>query len=77
YREEYYLGRESEEPRPHETPENHAKRLKRLEDSRGKAEVIIGKQRHGPIGNVNLKFIGEFTQFSDLALHERMAENRS
>ncbi len=77
YREEYYLGRESEELRPHETQESHAKRLKRLEDSRGKAEVIIGKQRHGPIGNVKLKFMGEFTQFSDLALHERMAENRS
>ncbi len=76
YREEYYLSRESEEPRPHETQGNHAKRMKRLEDSRNKAEIIIGKQRHGPIGNVNLNFIGEFTQFSDLALQERMAEDR-
>ena len=33
----------------------------------GKAEVIIGKQRHGPIGTVELAFEGEFTRFSNLA----------
>ncbi|MCB1400000.1 MAG: replicative DNA helicase, partial [Rhodobacteraceae bacterium] len=33
----------------------------------GKAEVIIGKQRHGPIGSVELAFEGRFTRFSDLA----------
>ena len=32
----------------------------------GKAEVIIGKQRHGPIGTVELAFEGEFTRFSNL-----------
>jgi replicative DNA helicase len=32
----------------------------------GKAEVIIGKQRHGPIGSVDLAFEGRFTRFSDL-----------
>jgi replicative DNA helicase len=30
------------------------------------AEVIIGKQRHGPIGTVKLYFDGQFTKFSDL-----------
>jgi replicative DNA helicase len=33
---------------------------------RGRAEVIIGKQRHGPIGTVELAFEGEFTRFSNL-----------
>ena len=32
----------------------------------GKAEVIIGKQRHGPIGTIELAFEGEFTRFSNL-----------
>ena len=37
----------------------------------GKAEVIIGKQRHGPIGSVDLAFEGEFTRFSNLAKDEQ------
>lgn len=31
------------------------------------AELIIGKQRHGPIGTVKLHFESEFTKFSNLA----------
>jgi replicative DNA helicase len=38
-----------------------------MEELMGKAEVIIGKQRHGPIGSVDLAFEGKFTRFSDLA----------
>jgi replicative DNA helicase len=34
---------------------------------RGVAEIIIGKQRNGPIGRVNLRFGGEFTRFDNLA----------
>jgi replicative DNA helicase len=34
---------------------------------KGIAEVIIGKQRNGPIGRVNLRFGGEFTRFDNLA----------
>ncbi len=39
------------------------------EDSsdKGIAEIIIGKQRNGPIGRVKLAFIGEFTRFENLA----------
>jgi replicative DNA helicase len=33
----------------------------------GIAEVILGKQRNGPIGTVRLTFQGEFTRFDDLA----------
>jgi replicative DNA helicase len=38
-----------------------------MRDARGKAEVIIAKQRHGPTGTVAMTFQGEFTRFFDLA----------
>lgn len=37
------------------------------ESNKGIAEVIIGKQRNGPIGSVKLAFVGKFTRFEDLA----------
>jgi replicative DNA helicase len=63
YREEYYL--QNKEPRPG-TPE-HEKWQTEMDLAHGKAEVIIGKQRHGPTGTVELHFEGQFTRFSDLA----------
>ena len=33
----------------------------------GRAELILGKQRHGPIGTVELSFEGKFTRFGNLA----------
>ena len=63
YREEYYL--QNKEPRPG-TPE-HEKWQLDMSLVHGKAEVIIGKQRHGPTGTVELQFEGQFTRFSDLA----------
>jgi replicative DNA helicase len=33
----------------------------------GKAEIVIGKQRHGPIGTIELSFEGQFTRFGNLA----------
>jgi len=38
----------------------------RSEENKGKAEVIIGKQRNGPIGKVDLAFLDKFTTFKDL-----------
>ena len=38
-----------------------------MEQSHGRAEVIIGKQRHGPTGTVQLQFEAEVTRFSNLA----------
>jgi replicative DNA helicase len=38
-----------------------------MERLHGRAEVIIGKQRHGPIGTVDLSFEGRFTKFGNLA----------
>ncbi len=40
----------------------------------GKAEVIIGKQRHGPVGTVQLQFEANVTRFADLARDQYMPE---
>jgi replicative DNA helicase len=37
------------------------------EETKGRAEVIIGKQRNGPIGRVDLTFLGQYTRFENLA----------
>lgn len=63
YREEYYLSREE----PRMGTEEHLKWQRDLDTVRNKAEVIIGKQRHGPIGTVEMQFDSRFTRFSNLA----------
>ncbi len=63
FREEYY--KEREKPGDHEL-EKMAKWQEEMERLHGKAEVIIGKQRHGPIGTVDLSFEGRFTRFGNL-----------
>ena len=45
---------------------------KRMEEARNVAEIIIAKQRHGPIGTVELHFNGEFTQFNDLVREDHL-----
>jgi replicative DNA helicase len=64
YRDEYY--REREKPGDHEL-EKMAQWQTLMESVHGKAEVIIGKQRHGPIGAIELSFEGRFTRFGNLA----------
>ncbi|WP_114417422.1 replicative DNA helicase [Marinospirillum perlucidum] len=44
-------------------------------DNKGLAEVIIGKQRNGPVGSVHLLFTGKFTRFDNLA-PESLAQYR-
>ncbi|MFQ6548891.1 replicative DNA helicase [Aestuariibius sp. 2305UL40-4] len=63
FREEYY--KEREKPGDHEM-EKMALWQEEMEKLHGKAEVIIGKQRHGPIGSVDLSFEGRFTRFGNL-----------
>ncbi len=62
FREEYYLSRL--EPAEMGT-EAYEKWKERMEGVHNLAEVIIGKQRHGPTGTVKLVFQGELTRFSD------------
>ena len=70
FREEYYLERSQ----PRENTEEHQKWQVDMDSVTGKADVIIGKQRHGPTGTVTLQFTPEFTRFSNLAPSERLPE---
>ena len=67
FREEYYLARSE----PSEGTEEHLQWQEEMEKLHGKAEVIIGKQRHGPIGTIKLSFNPELTKFGNLAQDER------
>jgi replicative DNA helicase len=70
YRDEYYLEKDQPAQKPEESADKFAARhddwLKRMENAHNVAEIIIAKQRHGPIGTVKLHFEGEFTRFSNL-----------
>jgi replicative DNA helicase len=68
YREEYYL--KNKEPR--EGTEEHINWMAEMERAHGRAEAIIGKQRHGPTGMVPLAFEAEVTRFSNLADEDKL-----
>jgi len=70
YREEYYL--KNKEPKEG-TPE-HLAWQGEMETVHGRAEVIIGKQRHGPTGTVQLSFEAQFTRFGNLARDQYLPE---
>lgn len=63
FREEYYVER----LKPAEGTAEFNDWMSKMSLVSGRAEVIIGKQRHGPVGTVNLAFEGQFTRFSNLA----------
>ena len=62
YREAYYL--QGKEPRP--ATVEHAEWQAKMNDISHLAEIIISKQRHGPIGSITLEFESHFTKFKDL-----------
>ena len=61
YREAYYL--ENKEPRP--ATVEHAEWQAKMNEVSNLAEIIIGKQRHGPTGMLMLEFEAMFTKFKD------------
>jgi replicative DNA helicase len=73
YREEYYHARAEPTRRDNEDESKFNDRcsrwMQRGEEIRNIAEVVVAKQRHGPIGSVPLHFDGQFTRFSNLDRH--------
>ena len=63
YREEYYLARTE----PPEGTEKHIAWTDKMERIHNIAEIIVAKNRHGPISRVKLHFNASNTKFSDLA----------
>jgi replicative DNA helicase len=70
FREEYYLS--NKEPRP--GTDEYTKWQVEMAAVHGKAEIIIGKQRHGPTGTVNVQFDAAVTRFDNLARDDQMPE---
>ena len=73
YRDEYYLEKAEPKQRADESGEklvqrqqNWAERLARVKNT---AEVIVAKQRHGPVGMLRMMFDGQYTRFGDLDQH--------
>ena len=62
YREGYYLQRKE----PREATVEHAEWQAKMNEVSHLAEIIIGKQRHGPTGNIMLEFEAMFTKFKDI-----------
>ncbi|WP_417463753.1 replicative DNA helicase [Kordiimonas sp.] len=71
FREEYY--KEKEQPSESDQTK-HAEWQAQMQALYGKAEVIIGKQRHGPVGTVHLAFEKECTRFTDLIDDDHLPE---
>ena len=74
FREEYYAEREKPSD---DRLDEMAAWQDRMERLHGKAEVIIGKQRHGPIGTVELSFEGQFTRFGNLVKPWQQVDDQS
>ena len=63
YRRSYYLERKQ----PKLGSIEHAEWQSKMNDVNGLADIILGKQRHGPTGTVKVEFEGIYTKFKDLS----------
>ena len=71
YREEYYQERKE----PTEGTDDYQKWQEKMSKIHNVAEVLVAKQRHGPIGKVNLHFEGSTTKFSNLSKDQSSNNN--
>ncbi|HEX9490742.1 MAG TPA: replicative DNA helicase [Stellaceae bacterium] len=78
FREEYYLRRGEPTRRPEESDakfnERYAQWQENMEKVYGTAEIVVGKQRHGPIGKVTLRFDGETTKFDNYVRRDHLPD---
>ncbi len=78
YRDEYYLERKKPGRRADEDETDFNRRVEKWEDAKAKvanlADIIVAKQRHGPIGDRQLLFHGAFTRFADLDRHHALED---
>ena len=78
YREEYYLEKaepiirsEEDQTKFHDRAERWQERINEV---RNTASIIIAKQRHGPVGTIDVYFNGALTRFADLDRHHDDAD---
>jgi len=80
YREQYYHARRQPTQREDEADAKFIDRMKRWQERgqqiHNKADIIIAKQRHGPIGSVTLFFDENFTLFDNLISDDQIPETR-
>jgi replicative DNA helicase len=70
YREEYYLERQ----KPDDESDKIVEWQERMDKVHNQAELIVAKQRHGPVGTIRLYFEPSLTKFSNLARDDRFPE---
>jgi replicative DNA helicase len=79
YRQEYYDNKGEPEQKQSESNEDYQNRIddyrRKLENSSGLAEIIIAKQRQGPTGTIEVKFIAEQTKFTDYLPPDHLPES--
>lgn len=77
YREEYYLRKAEPRRKADETDKHFSERMNSWNtqnmSAAGRAEIIIDKQRHGPVGKAILRFDATLTRFSDIEAEEQEA----